>query len=190
MDDRASWRRLAWVCGLAAFCIVAVAATISPARSLKTTLAGRSYIWKVSAPHLGEHFLLGLGPGGFAASFPAWEAEYWRDMPDEHNRQFAGVEDHAHNDYLEIFADYGAAGLVGFLGVLAVFLRIAADRKKPERAPLLTGASAGVVALAAVALVDFPLMRPTEVFLLWSLMVISLLSRFQTSWTRTDIGKS
>jgi O-antigen ligase len=168
-------RRLACVLSLTALCIVALAASTHPARSLSTTLRGRSYIWKVTAAHLREHLLLGLGPGGFGASFPAWEAQYWRGIPDDRDRQFAGVEDHAHNDYLEIFADHGAVGLLGFVAVLLAFLRIAASRSKN---PLLTGASAGVVALAATALVDFPMMRPAEAFLLWSLMAISLLSCF------------
>jgi len=173
-------RRLTCVLGLAAVCIVALAATASPARDLGTTLRGRFYIWRLSAPHLSEHFLLGLGPGGFTASFPAWETQYWRGLPDDGDRTFAGIEDHAHNDYLEILADYGAAGLLGFLGVFVWFLRTAAERSKTSRCPLRAGASAGVIALAVVALVDFPLMRPAEVFLLWSLMATSLLSRFQT----------
>jgi len=169
-------RRLAYVFGLSAVCIVTLAAVYSPARDLRTTLRGRLYIWEVSASHLDEHLVLGLGPGGFAAAFPAWETQHWRSTPDDRDRQFAGVEDHAHNDYLEIFVDCGAVGLLGFLAVFVVFLRTVASQRKTARGPVLAGASAGVVALAAVALVDFPLMRPTEVFLFWSLMAISLLS--------------
>jgi O-antigen ligase len=138
---------------------------------------GRLYIWKVSAPHLGEHSLFGLGPGGFAASFPAWETQYWSTSTDDRDRRFAAIEDHMHNDYLEFLADYGAAGLLAFLAVLATFLRNIADRKAGGVSPLLAGASAGVIGLAVISLVDFPLMRPAETFLLWSLMAISLLSR-------------
>ena len=152
-------------------------------------MEGRFYIWKVSAPHIAEHFLLGLGPGGFAASFPAWETQYWRDIPAESNRKFAGVEDHAHNDYLEIFADYGAVGGISFLAVLLTFLWGAA-RERYSRDPLSAGASTGIVALAAVALVDFPLMRPAEAFLFWSLMAIGLHHRCQTAADQhADCGK-
>jgi len=166
---------------LAALCLVVLAAGISPARSLSTTVAGRSYIWRVSAPHLTKHFLLGLGPGGFAASFPAWEAQYWNGSLDERDRRFAAIEDHAHNDYLEIFADYGLAGELGFLAVLAAYLRRSRQHLRRGPDPFSVGASAGVVALAAVALVDFPLTRPTEVFLLWSLMAIGLHKPFSNT---------
>lgn len=183
-------RRLTRVLALAALSLAVLAAAISPARNLSTTLAGRFYIWRVSAPHLTEHFLLGLGPGGFTASFPAWEVQHWSGNPDERDRRFAAVQDHAHDDYLEIFADYGLAGVLGFLAVLAVFLRSARQRLRSEPNPFSLGASGGVVALAAVALVDFPLMRPTEVFLLWSLMAIGLDNRFQTSADQqVDCGK-
>ena len=173
--------RLTRVFALAALCLIALAAGISSPRNLSTTLAGRSYIWRVSAPHLTEHFLLGLGPGGFAASFPDWEVQYWSVNPGDRVRQFAAVEDHAHNDYLEIFADYGLAGVLGFLAVIFTFLWSARQRMRSKPDPFSVGASCGVVALAAVALVDFPLTRPTEVFLLWSLMAIGLHSRFQTA---------
>jgi len=177
-----SWlraRRLTIFFGAVAVCIVALAAVTSPARSLKTTVGGRFYIWKVSAPHLGEHLGTGFGPGGFAASFPAWEARYWSAVRDVDDRMFAGIEDHAHNDYLEIFADYGAVGVLGFISVLAVVLRIVVNRRGALE-PMSVGASAGVVALAAVALVDFPFARPAESFLFWSLMALSLLRPFST----------
>lgn len=183
-------RRLTRVFALAALSLVVLAAGISPARNLSTTLAGRSYIWRVSAPHLTEHFLLGLGPGGFAASFPAWEVQYWSGNPDDRDRRFAAVEDHAHNDCLEIFTDYGLAGVLGFLAVLVAFLQSAGQRLRGEPDPFSVGASGGVVALVAVALVDFPLTRPTEVFLLWSLMAIGLHNRFQTAADQqADCGK-
>jgi O-antigen ligase len=170
-------RRLLRAFSAATLCISALVAFASPARDLSTTLRGRIYIWKVSAPRLREHFVFGLGPGGFAASFPAWETEYWRTVADDRDRGFAAIEDHMHNDYLEFLADYGAAGLLALLAVLATFLGTIADRKAGGDPSLLAGASAGVVALAVISLVDFPLMRPTETFLLWSLIAISLLSR-------------
>jgi len=167
-------RRLTIFFAAVALCIVALVAVTSPARSLGTTLRGRIYIWKVSAPHLAEHLVAGFGPGGFAASFPEWEAQYWRRVTDDDERKLSGIEDHAHNDYLEIFADYGACGVLGFLGVLAAFLRIVVQRRSGLD-PICAGASAGVAALATAALVDFPFARPAESFLFWSLMALSLL---------------
>lgn len=154
--------------------VVVMTTAFSPARDLPSTLRGRAYIWKVSSPHLAEHPVLGLGPGGFGAAFAAWETQYWQKTPDEQNRKFAGLEDHAHNDYLEIFTDHGILGLAAFTTLLTAFLRAAWRGARDN--PLAAGASAGVIALASVSLVDFPLMRPTETFLFWSLMAVSLLS--------------
>ena len=173
-------RGFAWAVLSLAVC----AAAFSPARNLKTTLRGRTYIWEVSAPHLAEHFLFGLGPGGFGAAFPAWETQYWQAAPSEDNRSFAGIEDHAHNDYLEIFADTGLAGWLAFVAVLFAILRQAWFRARAGGDRLVAGASAGVVALAAVAFVDFPLMRPTESFLFWSLVMVSLVGQDETHVTR------
>jgi O-antigen ligase len=161
---------------LAALSITLLATFFSPARDLRTTLRGRLYVWKVAAPHLREHFLLGLGPGGFGAAFPLWETQYWQASPaSERDRMFAGIEDHAHNDYLEILADYGTFGLLAFLTAVFAFLGTAWTGTRAAPDSLVAGASAGVVALLAVALVDFPLMRPAEAFLLWSLVAVSLL---------------
>lgn len=172
LQQHKSWRTF----GLIALCVVAMAAAFSPARDMYSTFKGRIYIWKISAPHITQRPVVGLGPGGFGASFASWEIQYWQVSPDEHDRKFVGIEDHAHNDYLEIAADYGVAGLFAFLAVLAASLRTAWLRARTSADPLAAGASAGVIALAAVAMVDFPLMRPAESFLLWSLIAISLLS--------------
>ena len=171
-------RRKLWgALALAALCVSILAVTLSPARSLRTTLRGRAYIAKVSAPHLAEHWLLGLGPGGFGAVFPAWEAQYWKVPRDHRDRQFAGFEDHAENDYLEIVADTGLAGLLAFATVLFALLRQAWFGARAAGDHLIAGASAGMVALMAVALVDFPFMRPAESFLFWSLAAVSLVAQ-------------
>jgi len=177
-------RRLGRDFAMVVLSLAACAAASSPARSLKTTLRGRTYIWEVSAPHLADHFLFGLGPGGFGAAFPAWERQYWQSAPSERNRPFAGIEDHAHNDYLEVFADTGLAGLLAFVTVLFAILRQAWFRARPGGDRLVAGASAGVVALAAVALVDFPLMRPAESFLFWCLVAVSLVGQDETRVAR------
>jgi len=181
-------RRKWWgALALIALSITVVAVPLSPARSLRTTLQGRTYIGKVSAPHVAEHLLFGLGPGGFGAAFPAWEVRYWNAPRDTREREFAGLEDHAHNDYLEVLADTGLVGLLAFAMVLIAFLRQAWFRARAGGNPVAAGASTGVVALATVALVDFPLMRPAESFLFWSLVAISLVSRGRNARESADV---
>jgi hypothetical protein len=72
--------------------------------------------------------------------------------------------------------DIGLTGLVSFLGILVCFLIFVLRQRGPAQDENLAGASVGVVSLAAVALVDFPLQRPTELFLFWTLLAIAFLA--------------
>lgn len=149
----------------------------APSRPMSTTLRGRYYVWQVVAPHLAERPVLGSGPGAFPMKFAEWETERWSTgRASASERAFAGIQDHAHNDYLEILVENGIAGVVGFLAVVICFLAFAFREARRTSSELLTGAAAGVVALLAVALVDFPLSRPAELFAFWTLMAIAYLN--------------
>jgi O-antigen ligase len=161
--------------------VAAVLLAFSPARSLEKTLAGRIYIWKVIAKHIGGVPFAGFGPGAFPLRYAEWETESLRISSENKDRSFAGFQDHAHNDYLEIIVDHGIFGLAAF--VLALFLSIPILPWSQIRgAGLEDGIIAGIVALLVVALVDFPLHRPTELFILWTF--IALL------WSRDGHGRS
>ena len=164
------WRWLLASLGLAAAAVLLLA----PARSLSVTLRGRAYIWHVAAPHITEHPILGSGPGSFVVEYPEWERIRWGagDVPSE-ARVFAGPEDHAHNDYLEFAVENGFGGLAGFLAVVVTLLVFLWRRSGSDGRGLVTGATAGVVALMAIALVDFPLHRPAETFVFWTLLGIA-----------------
>ena len=176
---------LVWLAGLGTFprwrlaaaaLIVIALLPLMPSRPLMETIEGRFYIWRVAAPHLLERPLFGFGPGAFEPKFIEWETLYWlegRGTADQ--RKFSGLQAHAHNDYLEIFVDSGLAALLSFWLLLGSFCAFAFHKARHAPGGLLTGASAGVVALAAMATVDFPFHRPTELFLVWTLMAILFL---------------
>jgi O-antigen ligase len=170
-----TWRRrVAIACGLAAVVIIGV----STARPLRETLAGRVYIWQVVWPHAFEAPFAGQGPGAFALLYPTWEREARRKPPTAAAaRYFAGPQQHAHNDYLEALVERGLAGPVTILLVLATWVgggrrafrpRGPAPGADSAADPLGIGAAAALVALGAVAFVDFPLARPAEMALWWS----------------------
>lgn len=147
---------------------------LSPARGLEVTVRGRVYVWRVVAPHLSERPLLGFGPGAFEGRFAEWEAAFWRDgRGGEADRAFAGPLDHAHDDYLEMLVERGAAGLIALLALIGTSLSQAIRLARPSPGNLSAAAAAGVVALLAVALVDFPLARPDGTFALFTLMAVS-----------------
>ncbi|HWQ53234.1 MAG TPA: O-antigen ligase family protein [Bryobacteraceae bacterium] len=134
---------------------------LSPARPLPETVEGRLYLARVAAAHWREVPVFGFGPGAFRPQFALWQVE-WLNVHGPHSARFAGDVDHAHNDYLEIFVEYGPAGLAVFLG-LCGWLVASAWR--------IPGAAAcAVAALLAIACVDFPFHRPAEWALFWLLL--------------------
>ncbi len=149
----------------------------SPARPLRTTLEGRFYIWRLVAEHVSQVPLFGFGPGAFAAQYGRWETERWKAAPPPSSEAgFAGLQNHAHNDYLETLVDYGPAGLAGFLAVVISFLLFGYQKARRAHSETMTGLTAAVVALLAVALVDFPFRRPAEQFVFWTLLAIACLA--------------
>jgi len=155
--------------------LAAVVVLLSAARPLTETVQGRVHIWRVSLPHVLDHPWLGGGPGSFALDYPRWETARLAEgtLPPGAER-FAGLQRHAHNDYLEILVDYGLAGLLLFSAVAALAIRRSTAAAKRGGGPEKTGAAAGLIAILALALVDFPLHRPAESFLFWTFLWIVL----------------
>jgi O-antigen ligase len=145
-------------------------------RPIEQAIEGRLYIWTIAADRLREYVVAGQGPGSFARVFPAWESAARREgrVEDGKSEFVATTQDHAHNEYLELLIEQGIAGLVSFVGILIVFLGYSARRA--GMSAVVAASSAGVVALAVVALTDFPFHRPAELFLFWTLMAVGFLS--------------
>ena len=143
---------------------------VSTARPLADTLEGRLFIWRVSLPHAFESPLTGGGPGSFQLNYPAWETARLAVARDE--ARFAGFQRHSHNDYLETLVDYGVPGLLLLLTIPALLLGRFCFPKRGSAGTAAEGAAAGVIALMALALVDFPLHRPAEAFLFWLLLAL------------------
>jgi putative inorganic carbon (hco3(-)) transporter len=153
---------------LAGLAICALMILFSPARPLEKTIAGRLYVWKVVGAHVREIPLAGYGPGAFALRFAEWETNYLQANPGNADRSFAGLQDHAHNDYLEFLVDYGFIGLSAFFVVIGLSPLF----RRGLRSLLETGSSASIIALLAVAMVDFPLHRPLELYLFWTQLAL------------------
>jgi O-antigen ligase len=149
-----------WKWALAAAPVAAALVWLAPARPLAETFQGRLYLARVAAAHLGEVPPTGFGPGAVELKFPQWQLEWLKTHPGD--ARFAGPVDHLHNDYLEFWVEYGPIGLAAFL-----FLAGWLVYKAPARDP---AALAGVAALAAIALIDFPFHRPAGWALFWLLM--------------------
>jgi len=153
-----------WIAGLAA---AVLAVWLSPARALGVTVEGRYYLVRMTAAHLRDVPLTGHGPGSFASRFAGWQVEYFREHEEgTAARRFAGLADHAHNDYLEFWVEYGPVGLAAFMFLGGWLFARAWSSASTEGLAALAGA-AGIL---AIGLADFPLHRPAECALAWVLL--------------------
>ncbi|XXF77380.1 O-antigen ligase family protein [Myxococcaceae bacterium GXIMD 01537] len=158
---------------LPALGVLALLLLVPWGRSLGTALEGRRYLLNVSAPHLVERPVLGHGPDSFVTLWPAWEADYWAAGAPDSQRRFAAPQNHAHNDYLEWLLELGLLGAAP--RVLLVLAALLAGRHAVDTRDRAT--TAALAALAARALVDFPLSRPDGLCLLAVLVSVSLRRR-------------
>ncbi len=139
---------------------------------LNKVLTGRLDGWRAALWMLSEHPLTGVGHGAYQPEFVpaklALLARGVRFFPDQNLVVFAN----AHNEYLEAGAEWGIPGLLALGWGLSVLLgALRRGHGEPEDRAL---AWAGVAALAALALVDFPfrialVAFPALLFLSWVL---------------------
>ncbi len=158
---------LRWAVSIPALCTLLI--ILSPARPLGRTIAGRIYIWRIAFTHAAQIPPAGYGPGAFALRFAQWETDYLRTNPKNPELSFSGFQDHAHNDYVEFLVDYGIVGLCAFVAAVALTAPLFHCRARPL---LEQGVGASVLSILAIAMVDFPLHRPAELYLFWTQLAI------------------
>jgi putative inorganic carbon (HCO3(-)) transporter len=186
---RTSRRTLVWA--LVAALLVGVVLLVAADRPLERALEGRFYVWRIVAANLADCGFSGCGPGSFETRFARWETEWWGSGAGAAaDRRFSGLQDHAHNDYLELLVEQGVAGLLGFLGFLAGVLWLSRRRGEELADGVSRGATAGIAALACVALVDFPMARPETVFVFWTLAGIVVAQSQASSATAADANST
>ncbi len=103
-------------------------------------LVQRMALWQAGWEMALDNPIVGIGPGNYEAAYPRYFAPGWSEpLP------------HAHNYYLNTFAELGIVGLVVFLGFcIAVFVRLGQGLREARepgtvRRTLLLGALAAAV---------------------------------------------
>jgi len=176
-----SRRSLALLLATLLMATVVVGAGGGGTRPIEDTARGRWYILTVAAPHLLERPFAGFGPGSFGLLYPGWEVEHWTSAGvDTAVRRYAAAQRHSHNDYVELLSDLGVPALLLWLSLTASVVATGFGGST------LTGsaAAAGVIALSAVSLVDFPLQRPVEAFSWWTLAALVVITSGPADVTR------
>jgi O-antigen ligase len=133
------------------------------------SIVGRGKIWSETIA-LGKEFpWLGIGWGAYPAVIPAFR-----------DGGLGSSYDHAHNDYLELFAEAGWLGCaVALAGVVLILLPIVRKpAARPDYGLLGFGVAAGVVAIGLHSLTDFNLAIPANA------LTFSVLVGLLIAWRR------
>jgi O-antigen ligase len=133
----------------------------------RVNLDMRADLWLAAAQMWRDNFWWGVGPAHYNYRFPGYRSEHVQLQPDR-----------AHNDYLNLLADWGTVGGIITLAGAAVFAaslwqtrrhvrRVEKEFKSANsnRLAFFLGALAGLVALAAHSVVDFNLHIPANAIL-------------------------
>ena len=129
-----------------------------------TDISMRAGIWKAAGKVWREEPWLGAGPGHFDHRFRPYRAKIMQMRPGR-----------AHNDYLDLLADWGIAGAIPILLALGLALwRAGRDWLRaflaPQETPtaerlIAVAAGAGLLAIAAHAFVDYQMHVPANAIL-------------------------
>ncbi|NOT62632.1 MAG: O-antigen ligase family protein [Acidobacteria bacterium] len=126
----------------------------------------RAEVWRSTWALTKDHWLTGVGFGG-----------YWAALPEYHQASGQWVPQEAHNDYLELFASGGVIGVALFGWFACVFVRRAWQRWQEaaaaSRAARL-GALAGLFAIAVHSFFDFGLHITANALMATALAVIAV----------------
>lgn len=115
---------------------------------------GRWDIWLATVHMIADHPLFGVGPGGYTAIIASYKPPHFFELSISH----------AHNDYLEFFAE---SGLIGMALLIAVALRIfqpvfGSIRQRASAGDLGLLLSVGLGAFLIHGLVEFNLQIPSN----------------------------
>jgi O-antigen ligase len=139
----------------------------------------RRDLWSAAIQMWRGNFWWGVGPGHYDYRFPAYRPELIQKRPG-----------HAHNDYLNLLADWGTVGGVIVLAGMAAFVAGLQktwkyvrpsennfSRVSSNRLAFFLGASTGLLALAVHSVVDFNLHVPAN-----AILGVTLLALLSSNW--------
>jgi len=127
------------------------------------SLSGRVYLNRSTRAMVADHPLWGAGPGTWR-----WVLAGYRDP------KLQLAPRHAHNDVMQLAAEYGLVGLMLVLGVIGCFLwqivRFTRPDEPAETRAWMIGSATAVLAMVVHSFADFNLHIPVNAYLLASLL--------------------
>jgi O-antigen ligase len=133
-------------------------------RENKINMEDRAELWTAAKQMWADHFWFGVGPAHYDYRFGQYRPDNIQARPDR-----------AHNDYLNLMADWGtiggiivAAGMLTFgVGLARTWKAVSPDERElgrgmSNRFAFFVGASAALLALAVHSIIDFNLHIPAN----------------------------
>jgi hypothetical protein len=161
-------KRVAWSAAAAFVCVVLVVMPLawerfsppeSHGRSISRALDFRVETTRAAGRMIAGHPVFGIGVGRFYPESGAYLDEQFRQTVPREN---------AHNNFLQVLAELGAAGFLPFLALLGVAAtRAAREVRSGHRPAPALGAAAGLAAFVLTWLAGHPLLIPDVAASFW-----------------------
>jgi O-antigen ligase len=144
----------------------------------KDSANGRLFIYRNTLAMIADQPISGHGPGGFAANYMHYQAAFFAKNPEAPQAWQAGDNHYAFNEYLRHAAEYGLAGLLLMISLLATALTAKPatnmESNRAEGPPLLLPARAALLSVAVFALTSYPSdILPLTIVAVWALATIA-----------------
>jgi len=125
------------------------------------SVQGRLLIWKITSQMVSDHPITGVGYNQFDAEFGNYQAAYFKaGNASQWEKQVAGYEQYAFNEYLQIAGETGLIGLLLFLGLasalLTPFFRRTKQMKQGFHGFMPLASASGLMGVLIFALFSYP----------------------------------
>jgi O-antigen ligase/Flp pilus assembly protein TadD len=129
----------------------------------------RLLYWKTAFEMIRARPLSGWGLGALRLHYLDHQGSVLARPGSESYIPLAANPIHAHNDYLQLWAEAGLGAVIVFMALVSVISRAGLRKvRSPSETVHAVGFMGGFIAILIDALVDFPLHRPTTAMLFWS----------------------
>jgi O-antigen ligase len=143
-----------------------------------SSIARRVATWKFTWMMIEDKPVLGSGLGTFQYNSLRYQAEFFGQDKNRDKYPY-GIADKAHNEYLQLWAEFGIIGLIIFLWMVIQYfvsgIRFLKKFKNKDNMQfaLVTGLMGAVMAILADAVFGFPLHLPASVSLFWLIIALT-----------------
>jgi O-antigen ligase len=161
---------------LAVFLAVAAWLVSNPANVMRRfekaatdQIGGRSEIWRATTSMSSQYRLTGVGLGAYEGAMPVYQPSPRRT-----------IFNHAHSQYLQLWAETGVTGTLIALAILITGARLLSRRLSRDRSALASlrgGAAAALIGFAVQCIWETPLVTPA---LLWLLAAVAGIATHRT----------